>query len=218
MLKRYLPFLIIGAVLLIAIVGGVVWFRSERQQPTIATNTTTEVAADPGHVRGEANAPVTLEEFGDFQCPPCGRLYPDLKKIEADYGTRLRVVFRNFPLMQMHKHALEAAHAAEAAALQGKFWEMHDMLYENQKDWSEAENVRPIFLQYARTLGLSVESFDRDMDSTQVSRSIINDLRRGETLQVKATPTILVNGHEVPYSATFSDDIRAAINAAAAGK
>jgi len=218
MLKRYLPFLIIGAVLFIAIVGGVVWFRWQRPQPTVTNSPTTETAVDPGHVRGEANAPVTLEEFGDFQCPPCGRLYPDLKKIEADYGPRLRVVFRNFPLMQMHKHALEAAHAAEAASLQGKFWEMHDMLYENQQQWSEAENVRPIFLQYARTIGLNVETFDRDMDSTQVSRSIINDLRRGETLQVKATPTVIVNGREVLYTATFSDDIRAAINAAPTGK
>src|SRR5436190_9982915 len=91
---------------------------------------------EPLHIRGGATAPVTLEEYGDFQCQPCGRLYPVLKTLEQEYGDRLRIVFRHMPLNK-HEHALLAARAAEAAGLQGRFWEMHDMLFENSPRWTK---------------------------------------------------------------------------------
>jgi formate-nitrite transporter family protein len=213
-MKRYLPFIIIAAVLAISAVSGILVYRSAQPetQPTKAPTVTSDT--DFRHVRGDNNAPVTVEEFGDFQCPPCGGLHPELKKMEADYGSRLRVVFHNYPVVSLHKHALTAAHAAEAAGLQGRFWEMHDMLYENQATWKDSDNVRPIFIDYARALNLDVERFNNDMDGTQVSMRILNDQDRARLLRVKGTPTLFVNGRQLPPAEMTTDGIRAAINAA----
>src|SRR5437870_13115253 len=137
-MKRYLPFAIIITVFLIAIGAGVLLFRVKQQRIAAAKSAAEAAAAkasllrtlgaEPPHARGAADAPVTLEEFGDFECRPCGNLSPILEKIEQDYGSRLRVIFRQCPLA-MHKHALDAARASEAAGRQGRFWEMHDLLY-----------------------------------------------------------------------------------------
>ncbi len=225
--KNYLPFVIIGGVLAIAIGGGTLLFRSARQprQQPAATipNTLTvpprmEPGAQPPHVRGTSAAPVEIEEFGDFQCPPCGQVHPMLKKIEADYGSRLRVVFRHFPLANIHKHAVDAARAAEAAARQGRFWEMHDLLYENQLKWSVATDVRALFVEYARTLGLDTEQFKRDMDAMDVNSRVIADQRRGASLGVTGTPTMFLNGREVPTASVTNDGLRAAIDTALGGK
>src|SRR5688572_21502863 len=146
-MKRALPFVIIGAVLVAAI--AVAWYLKKASvtptpaptptasaSPSSASRTPAQVAepgAEPPHARGDATAPVTLEEFGDFQCPPCGLLHPILKELESEFGPRrLRVIFRQFPLVPAHAHALSAARASEAAGLQGKFWEMHDLIFENQ--------------------------------------------------------------------------------------
>src|SRR5258708_3411139 len=99
----------------------------------------------PPHAKGDINAPVTVEEFADFQCPPCAALHYELRMIEAKYGSRLRVVFRNYPLQQIHKNALLAARASEAADMQSHFWEMHDRLYEKQDEWSNAADARQRF-------------------------------------------------------------------------
>src|SRR2546426_10756281 len=153
-MKRVFPFLIIISVLAFALL--IVWllFRSPKTtNSNIATSTGSEPnGAEPPHIRGNPNAPVTLEEFGDFQCPSCGTYYPELKKIEAEFGDKLRVIFREYPLMPMHEHALMAAQAVEAAGLQGKFWEMHDKLYENQAQWTPAKDLVPIFVDYAKQL------------------------------------------------------------------
>src|SRR5205814_4081468 len=97
--------------------------------------------AESGHVRGRSDAPVTIIEFGDFQCPPCANLSEPINQLERDYRSRLRIVFRHFPLPN-HQHAREAALASEAASLQGRFWEMHDLLYREQSVWSKAQDVR----------------------------------------------------------------------------
>src|SRR5207302_5987339 len=112
-------------------------------------------------------------------CPPCGELYPDLKKIESEYGHQLHFVFHYFPLTGIHKNAMAAARAAEAARLQNKFWEMHDRLYRNQKAWVDEENPRPIFVSYARELGLNADQFQTDMDSNRVEQAIGADMQRG---------------------------------------
>src|ERR1043166_6440733 len=141
------------------------------------------------HSRGGASAPVTIEEFGDFQCVPCGNLFPKLQKVEADYGDRLRVVFRHKP-MHKHAHALLAARAAEAAGVQGRFWEMHDLLFENSLRWTKGVDtvgpeatpsrrlqspllamdieVRDVLLRYAEILKLDVDRFKTDIDSDAV--------------------------------------------------
>src|SRR5262245_42833226 len=121
-MKRYLPFVIIAAVLTVAIGAGILMFRSARpQQPLVTQAPASSPAATPGAATSP-KAYVTIEEFGDYQCPPCGNLHPTLKTLKDEYGNRIRFVFRHFPLTQIHKHALEASYAAAAAGLQGKFW------------------------------------------------------------------------------------------------
>ena len=127
--------------------------------------------AEPPHSVGMPDAAVTLEEFGDFQCPPCGLLHPVLKEMEKEFGPRLRVIFREYPLVPTHPHALTAARAAEAAGLQGKFWQMHDMLFTNQRTWHTAFDARPVFEGYAVKIGLDMEKFKRDINGSVVERA-----------------------------------------------
>jgi protein-disulfide isomerase len=230
-MKRYLPFAIIAGVLVVALAGGAVLWRSSQKTPTQpfaqtsptppqtqsgqGNNTTVSqpvaAGADNPHMRGGANAKVTLEEYGDYQCPPCGALYPDLKTIEREYGEQLRFVFRQYPL-QMHKHAFVAADAAEAAGLQGRFWEMHDMLYQNQLSWSAAEDVRPVFIQYAKMLGLDVDRFTRDMDSPEVAARVLADSQRGKSVGVEGTPTVFLNGRQLRPEVVTLEGLRMALD------
>jgi protein-disulfide isomerase len=224
-MKRILPFVMIAIVLGAGVATAFYLKRSatETPQPTptpvagaspVASATQVEPGADPAPALGNANAPVTLEEFGDFECPPCGMVHPILKNLEAEFGpTRLRIVFREFPLVPAHVHALAAARSAEAAALQGKFWEMHDMIYEHQKDWHEAFDVRPIFEGYAKTIGLDIGQFQRDSTSEIVERRIFLDGKRGHSLGVQGTPTVFMNGREVPFQSLAPDKLRELINA-----
>jgi protein-disulfide isomerase len=163
------------------------------------------------HIRGDPKAPITLEEFGDFQCPPCGLLAPAIKQIERDYGQRLCVIFRNLPL-DMHPHARQAASAAEAAGLQDHFWEMHDLLYREQGVWSSAPDAPALFNSYAGILGLDVERFKMDMESDKVKARVSTDKKRADELGVTNTPTVFVNNRAVqPIS---MNALRAAIKEA----
>ncbi|HEX8684890.1 MAG TPA: thioredoxin domain-containing protein [Pyrinomonadaceae bacterium] len=171
--------------------------------------------AQPPHARGGgAPGAVTLEEFADFQCPPCGRLHPGLKQVEEEYGARLRVVFRHLPLEGIHDHARGAAEAAEAAALQGKFWEMHDLLFERQGEWPLVEPARPVFVEYARRLGLDAERFARDLDAPQPRERVAADVRRADTARVAATPTLFLEGRELSAGELTPEGLRAAVEAA----
>src|SRR5262252_1419324 len=221
-MNRTAPLLIIVIVAVVALGGG--WYfmrRSTTAAPPVNSVTPANPAgspasapagpanagrpgADPPHFRGAQNTAVTLEEFGDFQCPPCGQLYPMLKQIESQYGSRISVIFRQFPLVEIHRHALDGARAAEAAGMQGKFFEMHDLLYENQNNWKDAFDVRPIFEDYAKQIGLDVERFKRDVTSEQVSTRITLDGIRGHSLNVTGTPTLFLNGREVPFESLKS--------------
>jgi protein-disulfide isomerase len=233
-MKRALPFVIIAVVLAAAV--GVAWSLKKKSVTPPPTPTTapsasasasntppkvTEPGAEPPHVRGDPTAPVTLEEFGDFQCPPCGLLHPILKQLEGEFGPRkLRVIFREFPLVPAHAHALNAARAAEAAGLQGKFWEMHDLIFENQNLWKDSFDVRPTFEGYATKLGLDLEMFRRDIGGEVVERRIFLDGKRGHAMGVNGTPTVFMNGREVPFESLPADKLRVLINIqlAAAGK
>jgi protein-disulfide isomerase len=224
-MKRTLPFVIIAAVLLAGVVTAMYFQRSTTETPTPAppTNTATvanpagtptpppEPGAEPAHVLGSANAPVKLEEFGDFQCPPCGMLHPVLKSLEAEFGPdKVQIIFREFPL-PAHTHALAAANAAEAAGLQGKFWEMHDIIYEHQADWEKAFDSRPIFEGYAKMVGLDVEQYQRDLTNEIVSRRVAADGKRATSLGVKGTPTVFLNGRELPFQLLAPDKLKAII-------
>lgn len=221
-MKRALPFLIIAAVLVAAAV--IAWYlKQSAVEAPVATPTPNasvpaipakvgEPGADPPHALGDAKAPVTLEEFGDFQCPPCGLLHPVLKTMEHEFGPRLRIIFREFPLVPAHQHALAAARSAEAAGMQGKFWEMHDLIYENQKSWSNAFDVRPIFEGYATKIGLDLEKFKRDLSSETVALRIFLDGKRARSLGVQGTPTVFMNGREVPFESLAPEKLRVLIN------
>jgi protein-disulfide isomerase len=168
--------------------------------------------AEPAHIIGPNSAPAKLEEFGDFECPPCGAFHPILVQMHKEYGDNLQITFREFPLAPAHQHAIAAASAAEAAGLQGKFWEMHDLLYENQKTWHEAFDVRPIFEGFAKQIGLDMNRYQNDLNGDQVAQRILNDGKRGHSMGVKGTPTVFLNGREVPFESLPSDKLRVLIN------
>jgi protein-disulfide isomerase len=230
-MKRYLPFAIIIIVLAAAVVISLVlWKRSggtgANSNSTFATtvanpglsaagptpNQPTENSAGPTKPNVKVSSPVVLEEYGDYQCPPCGQLYPELKQIEHEYGSQVQIVFHQFPLMKIHKNALIAAHAAEAARNQNKFWEMHDRLYRNQKEWSDLEDPRPIFIAYARQLNLNIEQFTSDLSSNLIDQRISADIQRGTSLGVTGTPTVFLDANLVRYEATNVEGLRRGIN------
>jgi protein-disulfide isomerase len=214
-IKFFLPFVIIGVVAALTITIGAMLYRAQHVAAVTMSKeqALAAQATDSVHARGSADAPVTLEEFGDFQCPPCGRLAGALQEIEKDYGTRLRVIFRNFPFAT-HEHAHEAAYAAEAAGLQGHFWEMHDLLYREQANWSKTKDVQPLFIFYAGMLGLNLDRFKNDVDSEKVKEKVESDQKRGEALGVKNTPTIFINNQSVSPTSLNPIALRAAIDAA----
>jgi protein-disulfide isomerase len=220
-MKRHLTLIMIVAGALVGTVMGLLLFRPElfRRAPTVPpAEPLKELSravpgAEPPHVRGTNEAPVTIEEFADFQCPPCRRLHPELKQIEAEYGSRLRVVFRHLPL-SMHEHAVEAARASEAAGLQNRFWEMHDLLFERQRQWIEASDVRSLFIEYAREIGLDAERFKRDLDGAEASGRVVSDQKRAQSVDITGTPTLFLNGREIAAEEMSAEGIRAAITAA----
>lgn len=215
-MKRYLPFVIVVVVALATVGSGTLLYRAKRQQIKNIPESESVSAknnTDSAHIRGNPAAPVTLEEFGDFQCPPCGQFAAFVEELLREYDSRLRVVFRNFPL-PAHEHAREAALAAEAAGFQGKFWEMHDTLYREQLAWSKAPNARELFESYAGTLGLNMDQFKKDMDSDKARERVDSDHALGDSLGIKVTPTMFINKRPMEPQEKNPEGIRAAINAA----
>lgn len=219
-MKRFLPFIVIAAVIIGAVLVTVLLVRSSRRADSNANANTARnrpPGAEPAHIRGNPNAPVTLEEFADFQCPSCGLYYPELKKIEDEFGTRLRVIFREYPLYPAHPHSVLAAQTAEAAGLQGRFWEMHDKLYENQKAWSEEKDALPIFSDYARQIGLDMDRFNSDLKSDAVATRISKDGIRAHALGVTGTPSFFINGIEAEGDSWTPQGLREMIRKASSG-
>lgn len=141
------------------------------------------------HVQGPDGARVTLVEYGDYECPHCGRAYPIVKRVQEKMGDKLRFVFRNFPLTRAHPHALHAAEAAEVAAAQGKFWEMHDLLYENQNALDDES-----LIAYAAGIGLDAEKFREDLQNDTFEERVREDFMGGVESGVNGTPTFFING------------------------
>jgi protein-disulfide isomerase len=215
-MKRYLPFVIVVVVALATFGSGAILYRAKRPQVrNLPESQSVPAKGDQqsAHIRGNPDAPVTLEEFGDFQCPPCGQFAGFVEELLKEYDPRLRVVFRNFPLPS-HEHAREAALAAEAAGFQGKFWEMHDTLYREQETWSKAPNVRELFESYAGTIGLDVDQFKKDMDGDKARERIDSDHALADSLGIKMTPTLFINNRPVDPKDKNPEGVRAEINAA----
>jgi protein-disulfide isomerase len=171
---------------------------------------TTPVSEDRDHIQGPADAAVTLVQYGDYECPYCGAAYPIIKEVQTRLGDRLRFVFRNFPISTSHPHAEQAAEAAEAAATQGRFWEMHDLLYENQRRLRD-QDLRG----YAEKLGLDVDLFDKELAQHVHAARVHEDFMSGVRSGVNGTPTFYINGtrHDDSYE---TDPLLAALERAAA--
>ena len=159
------------------------------------------VPVDPSrdHIQGDSKAILTLVEYGDYQCPFCGAAYPEVKKVQKELGSKLRFVFRNFPLTNVHEFAMAAAETAEAASAQGKFWEMHDLLYEHQATLGD----HSVALGYAKKLGLDTQKFESEIAQHVHAKRIKDDFMGGVRSGVNGTPTFYVNGarHDGPAEA-----------------
>jgi protein-disulfide isomerase len=179
------------------------------------SNTLTSNAQPTHHVEGLNQDGITLLEYGDYECPYCGEYYPIVKQVEALYNQYITFQFRNLPLTQIHPNAFAGARAAEAAALQNKFWQMHDLLYENQDSWVDSGNPETYFVQYAQQLGLNINTFKQDFASDQVNNTINADVAAfGQTGAQEATPSFFLNGKQIQPSeslASFEQLLNAAI-------
>lgn len=170
------------------------------------------------HVRGAVNGTVTLVGFGDYQCPACAVYEPLVKQVIEDNKTVLKFVFKNFPLTQIHDNALIGAKAAEAAGMQGKFWEMHDMLYEKQREWSLGMNARDILMSYASALKLDTKKFSEDMNSKAVEDKIFAEMKEAIKLGVPGTPTFFLNGKRIESPSSLEAFDKLILEAAEASK
>lgn len=159
------------------------------------------------HVYGNPNGKAVLIEYGDYQCPGCGTAYPILKEVSEEYKDKMAFVFRNFPLTSIHPNAKAAAAAAEAAGLQGKYWEMHDKLYEEQNSWGTLpiDTRTDAFVKYATSVGVKdINKFKEDMSVDDVSQKITFDMALGKKIGVDGTPTIYLNNKKIE-SDTWND-------------
>lgn len=193
---------IIFIVIVVGIFGGIIWIGKSNTTSSFTGDATKIINAAPiaDHVLGPKNQKVVFIEYGDFQCPGCGKMYQTIKDITDKYSDKLTFIFRNMPLTNLHPNALAAATAAEAAGLQGKYYEMHAMLYQTQSSWSESSvsDRSGVFQNFAGQLGLDVNQFKQDLTSKDITEKINRDISTGKTtFKVDATPTFILDGKKV---------------------
>lgn len=198
--------------LVLLLVGVVV--VSKKKDDSNGTSNNSAVGSD--HKKGKGLKGVTVVEFGDFQCPTCATYHSIIKEVEKKYGDDITFQFRSFPLIQIHRNAMAAHRAAEAAGKQGKFWEMHDLLYERQDSWEESANPETIMEDYASEIAINIDQFKSDFSSIAVNDLINADKKLGDAAGVSGTPTFLIDGQKVEVKElggleNFSKKIDAAI-------
>lgn len=214
--NKNLPILIILLVLVVAVIGGVMLYRNQSTGTVTNSNKPANKAstqdfanliakapsgAQPPWSKGDPAAKVTIEEFADFACPTCAQFHQTLKEIEKSYGARVRVVFRHYPLqIKGHENAYDAARATEAAGLQGRFWEMQNMLFSNQEKWRTSTDPRKIFEEYAGTIGIDVQRFNTDLVGQTASARVAEDMKRGQGIKISSTPTVVLNNRPLSMS------------------
>jgi protein-disulfide isomerase len=162
-----------------------------------AENNTAASSQGSNNVYGKLDSPVTLTEFVDFQCEACYAYYPYVKQLKEQYKDRVKFQVRNFPLTSGHQFAMQAARSAEAAARQGKFWEMHDKLFEGQKVWERTQDPTSYFNEYAQSIGLDMTKFEADRKSSDVNAVVSKDLKDVQDLGGTGTPTFVLNGKKI---------------------
>jgi len=191
--------------------------RAPASPTTLGTaSSTTTTITENDWVKGNPDAPVTLVEYSDFQCPACRSFFPIVKQLTNDFGGQLQFAYRYFPLVSIHRNSLPAARAAEAAGRQGKFWEMHDMLFENQSDWASLPRPKSTFILYAEKIGLDMDKFKKDFESDEVSARVNDSLKDALKLGLNSTPTFIFNGKKISNPRNYNEFkalIQSAINA-----
>jgi protein-disulfide isomerase len=205
----WLGFIIIIALIIIGLVA------ASKKHPT-----TSEVAiplptpvTSADWIRGNPNAPVTMVEYADFECPACQAYYPVIEQVFDASSSTVRMVFREFPLPQ-HADAIPAAKAAEAAGNQGKFWDMFGLIYANGPDWDTLADPTSVFVGYAQKLGLNISQFTSDMNSAVIAKKISDSVTVGTAAGIDATPTFFLNGHRIQNPESYDEFITAIQTAA----
>jgi protein-disulfide isomerase len=227
--KSNSPILIIAGVLLVVLLGGWWFYTSSSSKPATASSNTASntnkaksnaipsnapAGAQPPNQAGSPTAAVTVEEFADFQCPQCGNMHPVMNELKSTYGSRIHFIFRNFPLsIPAHDKAYNAAVAAEAAGLQGKFWDMQNLLFTNQKTWTASPTYRDTWKEYASKIGLDVPKWENDMAGIAAKGRVDADLQRGKGVGVSSTPSIYINGMSIPFESFNVQSLRQIIDA-----
>lgn len=169
-------------------------------------------AQPTSHTVGAGTAGVTLIEYGDLQCPACKSYFPILKQVKEEFGDKITFQFRHFPLNQIHPHAYQASRAAEAAGVQGKFFEMHDLLYANQDSWTSLSDVTAVFEGFAQQIGLDMEQYKNDVLSAEVGAAIDADIREGQNAGANSTPTFVINGQKIEENPQSVEAFKELIN------
>lgn len=191
---------VIAGVLVVVIVGGMIYGLAKLGSSGTSSNSsssgTVEAIKDNDHIQGPREAKHTLIEYGDFQCPACGSAHPYVNQLKEELGDNLTFVYRHFPLSS-HENAEETAWAAEAAGLQGKFFEMYDMLYDNQSDWAPSSDITTILEDYAKKIGLNVDQYKKDYQSGTVRDAVKEDQQSGRRAAVRSTPTFYLDGKKM---------------------
>ena len=212
-MKRYaLPLSILAVIIILIVLMFAHGGGSSSVDYSDGTPTDQPISAE--WVRGNASSTVQLVEYSDFQCPACQGYYPLIKQLETEYGAKVAFIYRNYPLYMIHPNADIAARAAEAAGLQGKFWEMHDKLFENHDSWATLLNPEKTFEKYAADLGLKGDQFKIDMASAAVHKAVADDYQRGQRagVGVQGTPTFVLNGLTLPKNPSSVEGFRALLN------
>lgn len=160
------------------------------------------------HVKGNPDAAVVLTEYGDFQCPACAQFHPLVKDLVAQYGDSIAFEYKHFPLVAIHPFAVPAAKAAEAAGVQGKFFEMHDKLFENQNSWSRSAAPQAFFVKYAEEIGLDVPLFKQHMRASLIDDHVSSQFSEAQEKGLTSTPSFLLNGVRMEYT-SYADFIAA---------
>jgi len=217
--KTYTSALIILTAIPVILLSLLVWTQGIgffMPAPTDQKASLTEIVSSD-QTKGNKNSKIELIEYSDFQCPACSYYYPYLKQIAEEFSGQIRFAFRHFPLSQ-HQNAELAARAAEAAGKQNKFWEMHDLLFENQSIWSASNEAGNVFATLATSLNLDVDKFNTDINSQEIKDKVANELKDGLAIGINATPTFILNGQKLDPNSLNPQTLRGQISAAIQNK
>jgi len=201
---RNKAFLGIVVATLVILFGGIALMSKSGTDTSNIKSVNDQVLISDDSHQSDPTAPLKLVEFGDYQCPACGVYHPFVKQLLVDFPGKINFIFRHFPLTQ-HKNANSASYAVEAAAIQGKFIEMHNKIYESQNVWSNLESPIETFTSYALELGLNKDKFIKDMNSDIVKNIIKRGLSDGNLAGINATPTFFMNGSELPLVGSYDE-------------